>query len=295
MTRGMRFAVAGCALTALLAVVAVASRAHRPGGGAAASTPHAPTLLVDYIASAMLVLFPIGVMIVIWAMAQGRHQRLLAGEANWLRTLVSLGVMCALLSLAVFLHKQGVGRGLHFGGSQATHSNQGKSGKPGAKRQKGSPPAHQAQFQWLPALVVGGIVLGLAGAGVAVYLRRRYGGEDWDREAELAAALDEVLADSLDDLRSEPDPRRAVIRAYARMERTFGAYGVPRDEAEAPLEYMARALDHLSVSVSSVRRLTQLFSRAKFSPHEVDAAMKDEAIDALVGLRAELEHRKEAA
>src|SRR5204863_2939330 len=32
-------------------------------------------------------LFPIGVMIVIWAMAHGRHQRLLAGETNWLRTL----------------------------------------------------------------------------------------------------------------------------------------------------------------------------------------------------------------
>jgi hypothetical protein len=108
-------------------------------------------------------------------------------------------------------------------------------------------------------------------------------------------ALDEVLADSLDDLRADPDPRSAVIRAYARMERTFAAYGVPRDEAEAPLEYMARALDRLSVSAFSVRRLTQLFSRAKFSPHEVDAAMKDEAIEALVGLRAELEHKQEAA
>jgi hypothetical protein len=296
MTRGMRFAVAGGALTALLAVVAVASRAHRPGGGTAASTPHAPTLLVDYIGSAMLVLFPIGVIIVIWAMAQGRHQRLLAGEANWLRTLVSLGIMCALLAAAVFFNKQGIGRGLfHSGGSQATQSNQGKPGKPGAKAQKAPPAAYHSQFRWVPAVIVAAIVIGVAGAGVAVYLRKRYGGEDWDREAELAAALDEVLADSLDDLRSDPDPRRAVISAYARMEQTFAAYGVPRDKAEAPLEYMARALDQLSVSVYSVRRLTQLFSRAKFSPHEVDAAMKDDAIEALVGLRAELEHKKEAA
>jgi len=295
MTRGMRFAVAGFALTALLAVVAVASRAHRPGGGTAASTPHAPTLLFDYVASAMLVLFPIGVMIVIWAMAQGRHQRLLARETSPIRTLVSLAIACGLLAVAVvFTKHHGIGN-LHFGGSPATHqSSQGQQQPKHQKTQKSSP-AYHSQFRWLPAVIVASIILGAAGAAVAVYVRKRYGGEDWDREAELAAALDEVLADSLDDLRSDPDPRRAVIRAYARMEQTFAAYGVPRDEAEAPLEYMARALDHLSVSVYSVRRLTQLFSRAKFSPHEVDAGMKDEAIESLVGLRAELEHRKEAA
>ena len=294
MSRNARLALSGAALTALLAVVAVASHAHRPGGGTTASTPHAPTLLFDYVASAMLVLFPVGVMIVIWAMAQGRHQRLLAGETNWLRTLASLAIMCALLAAAVYLHKHRIGRGLHFGGSQQTQSSQGKSVKPG-KPKKPEPAAYHAQFRWLPAVLLGSIIFGIAAAGVVVYVRKRRGGDEWAREAEFMAALDEVLADSLDDLRADPDPRRAVIRAYARMERTFAAYGVPREEAEAPLEYMARALDSLSVSAFSVRRLTQLFSRAKFSPHEVDAAMKDEAIEALVGLRAELEHKQDEA
>ena len=293
MSRNARLALSGAALTALLAVVAVASRAHRPGGGTAASTPHPSALLFDYVASAMLVLFPIGVMIVIWAMAQGRHQRLLAGETNWLRTLTSLAIMCALLAAAVYLNKQQIGHGLHFGGSP-THSSQGKPVKPGTATKR-EPPAYHAQFRWVPAVVVASIILGIAGAGATAYVRKRRGGDEWASEAALAAALDEVLADSLDDLRAEPDPRRAVIRAYARMERTFAAYGVARDEAEAPLEYMARALDRLSVSAYSVRRLTQLFSRAKFSPHDVDAAMKDEAIEALVGLRAELEHKEEAA
>jgi len=293
MTRGTRLAVSGIALTALLAVVAVASHAHRPGGGTTASTPHAPTLLFDYVASAMLVMFPIGAMIVIWAIAQGRHQRLLARETNWLRTLLGLTFMCALLATVVYFNKQRIGHGLHFGGSP-THSSQGRAAKPG-KPQGQQPAAYHHQFQWVPAVVVGSIILGIAGAGAVLYVRKRRGGDEWAREAALAAALDEVLADSLDDLRADPDPRRAVIRAYARMERTFAAYGVPRDEAEAPLEYMARALDRLSVSAFSVRRLTQLFSRAKFSPHEVEEAMKDEAIEALVGLRAELEHKQEAA
>jgi hypothetical protein len=45
----------------------------------------------------------------------------------------------------------------------------------------------------------------------------------------------------------------------------------------------------------AVKRLTQLYERAKFSPHEIDAAMKDDAIDALAGLRAELDCETEAA
>jgi hypothetical protein len=292
MSRGARLAVSGVALTALLALVAVASHAHRPGGGSTGTTPNAPTLFFDYFASAMLVLFPIGVLVVIWAMAQGRHQRLLAGETNWRKTLVTIAIVLTIIALRVlvfphgFFHRVNHGAG---GRPAVSGSTQGHAKtKPGANR-----PAYHGEFRWLSAVIVAAIVAGLGSAAAATYFRRRWGGEDWDREAALAAALDEVLADSLDDLRSEPDPRRAVIRAYARMEKTFAAYGVPREQAEAPLEYMTRVLDLLSVSAYSVRRLTQLFARAKFSEHEVDAAMKDEAIDALVGLRAELEHGKE--
>lgn len=293
MTRGTRLAMSGIALAALLAVVAVASHAHRPGGATPASTPHAPTLFIDYIASAMLVLFPIGAMVVIWAMAQGRHQKLLDKQTNWLHTLISIGIMCGLLAAAVYLNKDRLGQRLHIG-AQTSHSSQGRSVTTSHPR-KGATPAFHAQFRWVSAAVVGGIILGLVGAGLTVYIRKRRGGDAWAQEAELAAALDEVLADSLDDLRADPDPRRAVIRAYARMEQTFAAYGVPREESEAPLEYMERALDKLSVSAFAVKRMTQLFSRAKFSPHDVDASMKDQAIEALVGLRAELEHGRVAA
>jgi hypothetical protein len=222
-------------------------------------------------------------------MAQGRHQRLLAGETSWLRTLVALGFLCAVLAGAVFLKKQRIGHDLFGGHPQTSHSSHGKAAKPG-KPPIQQPVTHRPEFQWAGAGVAIAIVVGLGGAAGYAYFRKRRAGGAWDREAALAVALDEVLADSLDDLRADPDPRRAVVRAYARMERTFAAYGVAREQAEAPLEYMSRALDSLSVSVYSVRRLTQLFSRAKFSPHEVDAAMKDEAIEALVGLRAELEH-----
>jgi hypothetical protein len=150
-----------------------------------------------------------------------------------------------------------------------------------------TPPALNAQFQWLPVLVVGSLVLGLiVSTGVLVLRRRR--GTLGDR-ATIEAALSEALDESIDDLRSEPDPRKAVIRTYARMERTFAARGAPKQPFEAPLEYVGRALGIVQASAHSAARVTQLFAWARFSEHTVDKRMKDEAIDALAALRSELE------
>ena len=52
---------------------------------------------------------------------------------------------------------------------------------------------------------------------------------------------------------------------------------------------MTRVLrDLLRASAASVTRLTDLFEWAKFSRHDVDHGMKDEAIAALVAVRDEL-------
>jgi Domain of unknown function (DUF4129) len=100
----------------------------------------------------------------------------------------------------------------------------------------------------------------------------------------LAAALD----DSLDDLRNDRDLRRAIIAAYARMESALAAAGIPRHPAEAPLEYVERALLSLDTSADAVRRLTDLFEWARFSHHEPEPSMRDDAVDALVAVRDEL-------
>jgi hypothetical protein len=103
-----------------------------------------------------------------------------------------------------------------------------------------------------------------------------------------AALLDETL----DDLRAEPDPRRAVIAAYARMERALAAYGFARRAFEAPLEYLDRISSPLHERLPPARRLvfelTHLYERAKFSLHEIDVAMKHDAITRLEFLRDEL-------
>ena len=96
------------------------------------------------------------------------------------------------------------------------------------------------------------------------------------------------MDESLDDLRAEPDPRRAVIAAYARLERVLASHGLPRKRSEAPLEYLSRMLGELAVSASAARRLTDLFERAKFSQHAVGPEMKNEAIGALETVRDDL-------
>jgi Domain of unknown function (DUF4129) len=75
----------------------------------------------------------------------------------------------------------------------------------------------------------------------------------------------------------------------------LAAHGLARRPAEAPLEYLARVLRGLDVRESAVQSLTRLFEYAKFSGHDIDAAMKEEAITALIKVRNDLQAEKTRA
>ena len=156
-------------------------------------------------------------------------------------------------------------------------------------------------------LVVAGVALavmvGIAVAQLVAERRRRR------PPRSRAERLVELLDDTLEDLEREPDPRRAVIAAWARMERGLAAAGLPRHPAEAPFEYAARVLESALAPThrgtapefpgplrpDSVHRLTGLFERAKFSRHPVGQADRDQAIAALRTVRRELAEAAEAA
>jgi hypothetical protein len=133
----------------------------------------------------------------------------------------------------------------------------------------------------------GAFAVGAAIAIVALFLIFRHPTPPGTR-ARDDEALDNAVAAGVAALGSETDPRQAVIKAYAGMERALAEDGLPRRPSETPLEYLRRALERLSASTAATTRLTSLFEQAKFSSHRIDEEMRREALAALGDLRSEL-------
>ena len=144
---------------------------------------------------------------------------------------------------------------------------------------------YEPAISWLAVALVVGLV---AVAVVAYVVSNRRSRRTSDAKAALARELVVALDEALDDLRAEADPRRAVIAAYARLERILAASGMARRPAETSDEYLERVLHDLALGSDAIARLTALFTRAKFSHHDVDTTMKEEAIGALEQVRDEL-------
>jgi hypothetical protein len=273
---GARLALVGVGVVALLAVVGLASRGGLGGGGRA----HAPSgSLLDYGFSIFLVAYVLTIPFAVWAYLVQQRQRRVGGGGKGGRGLFANLVLFVVLVAAAFAivgmrHARGEQPRLQI--PQALSPKPGKQ-KPGAEPQ-------EPRFQW--SVVIAAVALGAAGIGAFAVVRRR---KPALREG---LALTEALAfardDAIDDVRAETDPRRAVIKAYARMEQILGAYGLPRAAAETPYEYLARALQTLDASAAAVERLTDLFERAKFSLHDIGPELREDAIAALTAVRDEL-------
>jgi membrane protease YdiL (CAAX protease family) len=272
------------ALLGLVGVVAIAAAGRAPAGGESRPSGHAPTLLVDYISTIALLFVPVGVILIIWA-AFARRQRQQAGigKRGRGRTLVTVVLVVIVLGGAAVLRSQFPSTFNRRSANTSTAPGQTTTKKGASSKPAQTPQAH---FRWLPLVILGSLVVAFGGAAGYVAYRRRYGILP---EGPTAAEVSAVLTETLDDLYREPDPRKAVIAAYAKMERSLAVRGMPREPSEAPLEYLERILDYVQASSHSVRRLTKLFARARFSPHEIDVPMKNDAIEALKGLRADLE------
>lgn len=102
-----------------------------------------------------------------------------------------------------------------------------------------------------------------------------------ERPEPLVAAVDE----SLEDLRGESEPRRAIIRCYARFERVAAASGVARRPWSTPMEFMREALGRLPLPRAAVPTLTGLFELARFSHHPLGMPERDRALAALDEIR----------
>ena len=244
-------------------------------------------IIVALFALAALV-FHIGLMRRLRSRRHGKEEDEAGSEEaqvpSWMRTLRQLLSILNLMVLAYLLWRGAIPLtsllSLGLGAGSAT----GPTLMP--PDSSGAPPLVTWTFAAL-ALAAG---LGALALAVWVTFGERLA-EWWEGAAEdpplppLAAAVEE----SLEDLRAEPDARRAIIRCYARFERVAADSGFKRKPWHTPMEFMREALPRLPVPRGTLPTLTGLFELARFSHRALGPTERDRAVDALDEIKAAIE------
>jgi len=261
----------------LLPVVALASR---PEGGPGTGTllgPGSARLALDVISYLLAVLLLLILLVIIWALWPRPDEEMVALPPRRRRTAATILTMLLLVGVAVWLRSTGhLGTPPVLGGAGAIR------GAPAGLADQARNGA-QPGFDWLAAGIVAALLIAAAVAAWWFLRPRRLAG------AMPLSRLQAILDDAIDDVLSEADPRRAVIAAWARLERVMARYGLPRRDSEAPFEYAARAGGELGASLGVegawLEQLAGLFEWARFSTHDVTPGMREEALVGLVAVR----------
>jgi H+/Cl- antiporter ClcA len=237
---------------ALVGVVAVAATGSSSEGSGSSTRPS--DVLLDTLFSLVLVLLVAWVAVSLLSLARWRElewtEPRRRNDLRAIATLLAFG-----FALALYIRE----RGWHLAfDPQPTPLDRGEGGAAPPGLDAGPDPGYRFEFAWLPVA----IVLVLAAAGVAAFVLAARRSARATGRAELAVELADTLDVTIDDLRAETDPRRAVIAAYARLERVLAAHGEPRKESDTPEEHLARVLGRLDVDRRASRRLVALVVRA---------------------------------
>jgi len=276
-----RLLILALSVVAALAVVAVVAHG-RPLGATAGRGSGLPQSFWDYVLTSLVIVAGLLWIVLLAVSVNVRRDPRAKPPSLWTRTLVPLAGMMVIALLFLY-----IGPRLHLHPFQrgATDPALGGGTIPLTTGTNPGEATTVAQFRWNEVLVVAGLLLVVALVVAATWRRSKPRPiPSLAAPQAVAAALDE----SLDDLRSDPDLRRAIVAAYARMEAALARAGVPRRPSEAPLEYLERSLLALDLDGPAVRRLTDLFEWARFSHHEPEPSMRDDAVEALEAVRDEL-------
>jgi hypothetical protein len=263
------------AAVVLLALVSVGSLRRPPG--ASGGSAHFPSALLETLGLLLFLAALAGSVLAVWALLPAKRE-----EAPRRRNPVVAPLVILLFVLVVaVLRRLGWLEGLALPGVRLNPTQ--STGTPPLTTL--ARPLPRDGPRWLPFVVVGVLLLGMAVAVLVRSEQARRRRAALFPPGELAVLLDHTLGE----LEHETDPRRAVIAAWIRMEHGLAAAGLPRLAAEAPFEYAARVLERTGVRPASVRRLTDLFERAKFSQHTIDEGMRRAAVEAVTVIRQELQ------
>jgi hypothetical protein len=120
-----------------------------------------------------------------------------------------------------------------------------------------------------------------------VVRERRFGGGRRD-SAQPEDVLD-VIVRARRALQSDEDARRAIVAAYAAMERAVAAHGVQRELSQTPAEFLAEAFKAgLLRDRAAAGQLRRLFELARFSHQPLPSGARADVDAGLGALQAEL-------
>ena len=136
-------------------------------------------------------------------------------------------------------------------------------------------------FAGLALTLIATLVIG----GIRLRDLIRQGRTGAPREEQVAGDVAKAAEESLEELELGGDPRLAIIRCYARFERSLAVAKTPRAPWQTPMEFMRAVLSSLPLDPADVARLTRLFELARFSHHPVGASEQDAALSSLKAIR----------
>ena len=203
-------------------------------------------------------------------------------RSSWLHAFTQLMSLLSFIVLAYLLWTNTAFRELLAIG----HGAGAAAGAGAAER----PPDAPFLITWTFAMVA--LVAGAGALAFAVWLTSGHRlATWWENEPDEPAPppLVQAVDESLEDLRAEPDARRAIIRCYARFERAAAASGLERRPWHTPMEFMREALSRLPAPSNAVRALTGLFELARFSDRALGASDRDRALHALDDIKGSID------
>ena len=277
--RGSRSLLLTIALVVLLGLVAFSSRS----GFGNSNAPAVSNTYISYAMSVFLIVFVLMIPVAIYSYFIRTKEMTAIGSRSPNKQFKRMVIGLVVIALVVYVRHY-FAHGGFFGHNGIFHVS-----KPGTGHGKLGTNGHaqpQPHFEYLVLWIA--LALGAVGAVAAYIQYKRQPPKPIKPPLTFEEQVAETLTVALDDLEREADPRRAVIAAYARMERAFGFHGMARKPSETAIEYLRRVLHELSSRSDSVETLTSLFERAKFSTHEITLGMKQEAIYSLREIRESL-------
>src|SRR5579875_894986 len=266
--------VAGVVTLLAIAVVGLRARGRFSTAGSALLNSAAGHLATDVFAVAEGAGAVACVLLLVLVFRRPRRRRP-AGEPQrvrwqppvpwWMKTfalLLALAVLAGPLVLVIAGARRGHGQ---------------RSGVPAAPAPSLAPPTGAGHAGpgvvsagWPGWLVIAGMAAALtAAAAIAVTARRGPGRvpEPAGRQHDDRSPLGAGLTAGAGALRAGGDTRQAIIACYAAMERALARAGSPPGPADTPAQVLARAGAAGLVRTGAATTLTNLFRRARYSPH----------------------------